>query len=123
MAINLDKESDVITFGLPDSQWQYTRSTKTYDLSRGKTKTLTMSTSAGKPDTKVKIATQTTALVIVDMQNFFLHPKCRDNPLGLKTVDPTIRAIKKCREAGIQVMKLQQNIHNNLPNPEPFHSN
>jgi nicotinamidase-related amidase len=42
----------------------------------------------------------------VDMQNFFLDSKCMDHPNGLKAVGPTIKAIEKCRELGIQIIWL-----------------
>lgn len=51
----------------------------------------------------ITIDPEATALVIVDMQNYFLDPQCNEHVTGLKAVEPTIKAIEKCREAGIQV--------------------
>jgi hypothetical protein len=108
----MTSSSDTITFGPPSSQWHYHRPTKTYDLSRPssspnpKSKKFTLSTTHGPPDTKITISPDLSAFVIVDMQNFFLSPKCRDHPLGLEAVKPTIRVIEKCREIGIQVLPL-----------------
>jgi hypothetical protein len=93
---------DTITFGTADS-WSYNRITKTYDLTRGSSKKLSIATTQGYADTVFAIDPDKSALVIVDMQNFFLDPKCMVHPLGIKAVEPTIAAIKKCREAGIQV--------------------
>jgi hypothetical protein len=93
---------DTIPFGTADS-WSYNRITKTYDLTRDSSKKLTIATTQGYADTFFTIDPQKSALVIVDMQNFFLDPKCTVHPLGLKAVEPTIAAIKKCRETGIQV--------------------
>lgn len=93
---------DTITFGTADS-WSYNRITKTYDLTRGSSKKLSIATTEGYGDTFFAIDPEKSALVIVDMQNFFLNPKCMVHPLGMKAVEPTIAAIKKCREAGIQV--------------------
>lgn len=92
-----------LTFGPPGSEWHYSTPTKTYDLSGGSTKKVIIATSEGAKDTCVSIAPETTALVVVDMQNFFLDPKCMEHPNGLKAVEPTIKTIEKCRELGIQV--------------------
>lgn len=92
-----------LTFGPSGDQWTYNRSAKTYDLSRGLSKILTIATSQGPKETSFTIAPELSALVVVDMQNYFLSPECRDHPLGLKAVEPTIKVIEKCREAGIQV--------------------
>jgi len=67
---------------------------------------MTIATTEGPKDTSITIDPSISALVVVDMQNFFLSPEVRDHPLGLKAVEPTIRVIKKCREAGIQVIWL-----------------
>jgi hypothetical protein len=99
--------SDLI-FGPPGQEWHYSKSTKTYDLSGGAGKKLTFPTTEGPKETSVTIAPESTALVIVDMQNFFLDSKCMDHPNGLKAVEPTIQLIEKCREAGIQVCSIHQ---------------
>ena len=54
-------------------------------------------------ETSVAIDPESSALVVVDMQNFFLDPECMEHPNGLKAVGPTIKVIEKCREAEIQV--------------------
>ncbi|KUJ24406.1 Isochorismatase hydrolase, partial [Mollisia scopiformis] len=54
----------------------------------------------------ITIAPEKTALIVVDMQNFFLDSKCMDHPNGLKAVQPTIAVIEKCREVGIKVIWL-----------------
>jgi hypothetical protein len=99
--------SDLI-FGPPGQEWHYSKSTKTYDLSGGAGKKLTFPTTEGPKETLVTIGLESTALVIVDMQNFFLDSKCMDHPNGLKAVEPTIKLIEKCREAGIQVCSIHQ---------------
>lgn len=92
-----------MTFGPPGQEWHYSQSSRTYDLSRDSATKLTFSTTEGAKGTSITISPESSALVIIDMQNFFLDPKCRDHPNGLKAVEPTIRVIEKCREAGIQV--------------------
>jgi phosphatidylethanolamine-binding protein len=95
-----------LIFGPPGDQWKYERSSKTYDLTRGFGSGVAVRTTRGPPDTVISISPGLTALVIVDMQNFFLHPRCRDHPTGLAAVAPTGRLIEKCRELGIQVPPL-----------------
>lgn len=100
-----------LTFG-EDDQWVYDKSTKTYDLTRGKPDSpsssppLSIRTTQGPPDTKILISPARSALVIVDMQNFFLHPSFRAHPAGLAAVDPLLRTIEHCRGRGIQVVWL-----------------
>lgn len=94
-----------LTFGPEGDQWHYERSTKTYDLTRESgSKKFTISTTKGPPDTAIAIDPALAALVIVDMQNFFLHAKCRSHPTGLAAVNPTLAVIEKCREVGVQVL-------------------
>ncbi|ORY55450.1 isochorismatase [Pseudomassariella vexata] len=95
-----------LAFGPKGDQWYYTRSTNTYDLTRGVDKKLTISTTKGPPGTKLELAPALTALVVVDMQNFFLAAKCRSHPTGLAAVDPTLRVIEKCRNVGVQLVWL-----------------
>lgn len=92
-----------LTFGPPTQQWHYSPSTKTYDLSGISPKKLTIPATEGPSGTSFTIAPPSTALVIVDMQNFFLDAGCMAHPRGLEAVEPTIRVIEKCREVGIQV--------------------
>ena len=66
-------------------------------------KKVAMNTIRGKEVDSILIDPNISALVVVDMQNFFLHPKCRDHRLGLKTVEPTVKVIEKCRKLGIHV--------------------
>jgi len=111
----------ILTFGPLSDPWTYDQESRTYDLSRStgtsasgdndgpssqKTK-YTFATSNGPPDTKVMISPSLAALVIVDMQNFFLHPKCRDHPNGLAAVEPTAKVIARCRELGVEVRSSQ----------------
>ena len=93
----------VQTWGPPGDQWHYDHTTKHYDLCRGSDKRLTIATTAGPKETTISFAPELSALVIVDMQNFFLDSRLIDNLLGLKAIDPIISVIKKCREMGIQV--------------------
>ncbi|KAF9496172.1 Isochorismatase hydrolase [Pleurotus eryngii] len=52
----------------------------------------------------VRIDTSATAIVVIDMQNFFLHPDLRDHPTGLKCVDPLLNIVPASRKKGIKVL-------------------
>jgi len=94
-----------LTFGPPTSKWHYTRASKSYDLTRSTSnKKFTVKTTMGPEGTTISLAPELSALVIVDMQNYFLHADCRKHPKGLDAVEPTLKVIEKCREVGIQVL-------------------
>ncbi|KAL1882271.1 hypothetical protein Daus18300_000757 [Diaporthe australafricana] len=94
-----------LTFGPPGDQWTYDRSSKTYDLTRGghSQPPMRIRTSRGPADTSILVDPSATVLVIVDMQNYFLHPSCRSHPSGLAAVGPLLRVIERSRAAGVQV--------------------
>lgn len=100
--------TDKLTFGPPGSEWTYDKGSKVYDLTRGvrSPSPLKIALTQGPPSTSVLINPSSTALVIVDMQNFFLHPSCRSHPTGLAAVEPLRQAIRVCRAKGIQVIWL-----------------
>ncbi|KAI0778242.1 Isochorismatase hydrolase [Trametes elegans] len=54
----------------------------------------------------IRIAKQQTALVIVDMQNFFLHPDLRDHPTGLACVIPIMNLVASLRPHGVKILWL-----------------
>ncbi|TVY90293.1 hypothetical protein LAWI1_G006329, partial [Lachnellula willkommii] len=95
-----------LTFGPPGQEWHYSRTSKTYDLSGASPKKLTLATTEGPEGTSFTIAPEATALVIIDMQNFFLDERCMEHPNGVGAVGPIIEVIEKCREAGIQIIWL-----------------
>ncbi|TDZ60535.1 Peroxyureidoacrylate/ureidoacrylate amidohydrolase RutB [Colletotrichum trifolii] len=94
------------TFGPPGDEWHYDKSSRTYDLTRGRLPAWTASTSHGPTETFITVAPRSTALVVVDMQNYFLHPSCRDHPAGLAAVEETKKLVEKCRELGVQIIWL-----------------
>ncbi len=54
---------------------------------------------------KAIIEPNRTAMVIVDMQNFFLHPKLSPSAVnGRKAVQPTLNLIKAFRETGMKIL-------------------
>lgn len=100
--------STKLTFGPPSSQWIYDIPSKTYDITRNQSTPppLDIALTQGPPATTLRLQPATTTLVIVDMQNFFLHPSCRAHPTGLAAVDPLLRTIAACRATGVQVVWL-----------------
>lgn len=92
-------------FGNDNNFWSFHPSTG-WDLTRGLTPGLTLPTTNDQP---ITICPRTTALVVVDMQNFFLHPAAGRplNPLAVAAEDKLARvAVPACRRAGIQVVHL-----------------
>ncbi|EUC65423.1 isochorismatase hydrolase [Rhizoctonia solani AG-3 Rhs1AP] len=57
-------------------------------------------------DRSVRIDPSKTALVVVDMQNYFLHPELRDHPTGLECVKPLKEVLPVLRQAGVNIVWL-----------------
>ncbi|KAI0032755.1 Isochorismatase hydrolase [Vararia minispora EC-137] len=55
-------------------------------------------------DRVVRLNPTATAYVIVDMQNFFLHPDMRVHPTGLACVDPILKSASALREKGVKIL-------------------
>lgn len=90
--------------GPPGKQWRYTPQTRTYDLTRGAAERAhVLRTSRGPPDTSVAITPSHSALVVIDIQNYFLHPSYNDLPSGIAAARRTAEAVKICRESNIKV--------------------
>ncbi|KAI3324089.1 isochorismatase [Xylariaceae sp. AK1471] len=96
-----------IIFGPPGNEWKYKPDAKLYDLTRDTSlTTMSFATSRGTPEVSVAIAPECTALVVIDMQNYFLHPSCNHHPTGIAAADRVLEVVKKCREAQIKVIWL-----------------
>ncbi|KAK0456568.1 Isochorismatase hydrolase [Armillaria borealis] len=52
----------------------------------------------------IRIDTKASAIVIIDMQNFFLHPDLSNHPTGLKCVEPLMKLVPAAREKDIKVL-------------------
>ncbi|TFK57111.1 Isochorismatase hydrolase [Heliocybe sulcata] len=52
----------------------------------------------------IRIDPKTSAVVIIDMQNYFLHPEMRDHPTGLACVDPLLKVVPALRAQGIKIL-------------------
>ncbi|KAG6911987.1 hypothetical protein DXG01_000235 [Tephrocybe rancida] len=53
---------------------------------------------------KIRIDSGSTAMVIIDMQNFFLHPELIDHPSGLECVDRLLESVPALRAMGIKIL-------------------
>ncbi|KAI0809909.1 Isochorismatase-like protein [Xylaria sp. FL0064] len=96
-----------VTFEGYIGSWNYYKDKKLYDVSRDVTEPFySFGTTQGQPDTTVLIGNRITALVIVDMQNYFLHPRCNDYPEGREAAERTLEVIAKCRQLNIQIIWL-----------------
>lgn len=99
-----------IAFG-GDNGWLFLPNTKKFDISRGSTRRLVIESDVSLRDhSGFMIDPERTALVVVDMQNYFIHPTYRHHGAGLTAVKPTLDVIEKCRKEGIQVIWLNWGI-------------
>jgi len=99
-----------VAFGGED-QWFYNVKSKRFDLSRGSRRKLILDADDGIRNHRgVEIDPSKTVLVIVDMQNYFIHPKYRDHSGGLDAIIPLMRVINRCRKLGIQLVWLNWGI-------------
>ncbi|KAI1308379.1 Isochorismatase-like protein [Xylaria venustula] len=91
-----------------DKGWTYYKKFKLYDVSQGlpDDPAYVIETTHDQLDTGVLMDIGMTALVVVDMQNFFLHPRCNDYPEGLAAAERTLAVVTKCRKLGIQIIWL-----------------
>jgi phosphatidylethanolamine-binding protein len=102
-----------IPFG-GEEQWLYLPATKKFDLSRGsKQKMVFDCDEADRNHSGFMIDPAVSVLVVVDMQNYFVNPIYRDHAAGIAAVEPTIRAIERCRKEGIQIAWLNWGITDN----------
>lgn len=97
-----------VAFGQSTGRWSYRPRSRTYDLSVGHDgqapgKSMVLKTTKGAEETSVIIDPGSTAFVVVDMQNFFLDPSCRDHQTGLAAVKPILEVADMCRKTGIRV--------------------
>lgn len=94
-----------------DDTWIYDPNTKRFDLSRGSKSKLVIDADDGIRDHRgCMVDPEKTLLLVVDMQNFFIHPRCCDHVEGLAAVTPTLKVVERCRHEGIQVAWLNWGI-------------
>ena len=99
-----------IAFG-GQEQWLYLPATRKFDLSRGsKQKMVFECAEPERNHTGFMIDPDTSVLVIVDMQNYFIHPTYRHHDAGIAAVEPILRVLERCRKEGVQVVWLNWGI-------------
>jgi nicotinamidase-related amidase len=74
--------------------------------SEGQGKSTSILFSSLSEGTSIRIDQKRSALVIVDMQNFFLHPDLRERPVGRDCVAPILSILPACRANGIKIIWL-----------------
>ncbi|KZO89820.1 Isochorismatase hydrolase [Calocera viscosa TUFC12733] len=89
---------EVLKFGNAYNYWIKTDTG--FDLSRGAAEKATVKTTKDP----ITIAPKKSALVIIDMQNYFLHEKCFDNAPGRDSASIMMQTVEACRKAGIPVV-------------------
>lgn len=99
-----------IPFG-GEEQWLYLPATKKFDLSRGSQKKMVFECDEEERNhSGFMIDPAKSILIVVDMQNYFINPIYRDHAAGIAAVEPTIKAIERCRKEGIQIAWLNWGI-------------
>ncbi|CAF1074856.1 unnamed protein product [Rotaria sordida] len=96
----MDKRGNMSNF------WQYS-SNNGFDLTRQNNHQTCSSICFETTTTPITIDSTRSALVIIDMQNFFLHPTVRSHETGLAASQQLFKyAIPAARKAGIQIIWL-----------------
>ncbi|KZT52579.1 Isochorismatase hydrolase [Calocera cornea HHB12733] len=94
-----------LKFGNEFNYWL--KSEKGTDLTRG--------VAGGRPlktgKEEVLINPKRSALVIIDMQNYFLHEKCCNGKLGREMIPTMIESVKAARKAGMPVVWCNMGFH------------
>jgi nicotinamidase-related amidase len=100
-----------IPFGSGDDQWHYLPNSKKFDLSRGAERRFdVMCDEVRHNHCGFMIDPGKSVLIIVDMQNYFVHPMYRDHAAGLAAVGPILKVIERCRKEEIQIAWLNWGI-------------
>ncbi|KAF2106679.1 phosphatidylethanolamine-binding protein [Lophiotrema nucula] len=94
-----------------DDPWLYMPISKQFNLSRGSQRKLVIESDEGLRNHRgFMIDPEKSALVIVDMQNYFIHPMYRDHVAGRAAVEPILKVIKRCRKERVQIIWLNWGI-------------
>ncbi|KAH7123746.1 isochorismatase hydrolase [Dendryphion nanum] len=100
-----------VSFGGDDNKWLYLPHSGKFDLSRGSSKKLTIrSDEKSQNHTGFIINPVKAVLIVVDMQNYFIHPIYRNHITGLAAVKPILKVIEQCRKTGIEIIWLNWGI-------------
>ncbi|KAF1842689.1 PEBP-like protein [Cucurbitaria berberidis CBS 394.84] len=99
-----------IPFG-GQGEWLFLPATKKFDLSRGSEQKMVFDCDEDKRNhTGFMIDPGTSVLIVVDMQNYFIHPIYRDHAAGIAAIEPILKVIERSRSEGIQIAWLNWGI-------------
>lgn len=99
-------KNEEIIIGNASNFWRYSHENG-FDLTRRNDEESSSAISLQTTTTPIVIDPARSALVIIDMQNFFLHPSLRDHSTGLAASSKLLDcAIPAARKAGIQIIWL-----------------
>jgi phosphatidylethanolamine-binding protein len=104
-ASDLLDDSTAVAFGRGPDRWLYHPSSGLFDLSR-MSHTKLMIPSQTENMSGIVIDPSRTIMVIVDMQNYFVHPACYPHIAGVAAVPPILSTMRQCRKLGIQIAYL-----------------
>ncbi|KAF2733249.1 isochorismatase hydrolase [Polyplosphaeria fusca] len=101
-----------IPFGGTDP-WLYNTHTKQFDISRGSSRKLLIASDEHLYNHRgFLVDPSKTVLIVIDMQNYFIHPTYRNHATGLAAVDPILSVLERCRQDNVQVAWLNWGITN-----------
>jgi nicotinamidase-related amidase len=103
----------MIQFGNSTNYW--IQSNDIFDISRGAKKKYLMKSM----DYRLAFDPERTALVITDMQNFFLSEKLNRNHAGSRLIDPISTAVQKARSIGMKIIWINWGIRSDMVNIPP----
>ncbi|KZT58672.1 Isochorismatase hydrolase [Calocera cornea HHB12733] len=103
--------ANIVKFGNYYNYWLSNTTSNNFDLTRyGSDNPITLPTLSHSNST-ITIAPERTALVIIDMQNYFLHPELSSRAtLGRAAVAPTLEMIDAFRAKGMKIAWVQWGI-------------
>ena len=105
-ARSVERNDKNVIIGNTSNFWRYSHDNG-FDLTRQYDDQICRPISLQTTTTPILIDPNRSALVIIDMQNFFLHPTLRDHSTGLSASNKLLEvAIPAARKAGIQIIWL-----------------
>ncbi|KAF1959189.1 PEBP-like protein [Byssothecium circinans] len=88
-----------IPFGSGDDPWLYLPDSRQFDLSREAEQRLVVKCDETRHNhCGFMIDPGSSVLIVVDMQNYFIHLVYRNHAPGLAAVSPTLKVIERCRK-------------------------
>lgn len=95
-------EATAVAFGKGPDRWLYHPNSGYFDLCR-RSPAKVLIPSHDEHMSGIVIDPSRTLIVIVDMQNYFVHPACYPHAAGLAAVQPILNVMDQSRRLGIQI--------------------